>query len=58
MKKERMIRMKLCDYKCVWIWGLRKSFIKKLNEYGRDGWELVQVVSGWYYFKRELKQKT
>lgn len=50
--------MKLCDYKCVWIWGLRKSFIKKLNEYGRDGWELVQVVSGWYYFKRELKQKT
>ncbi|HHW00217.1 MAG TPA: DUF4177 domain-containing protein [Clostridiaceae bacterium] len=44
--------MKLYEYKCVHIWGLTKKTTRILNEYGKEGWELVQVVSGWYYFKR------
>jgi len=47
-----MMGMKLFEYKCVYIWGLPKKTTGRLNEYGREGWELVQVVSGWYYFKR------
>lgn len=47
--------MKQYEYICVWIWGWSKEYTRRLNEYGRDGWELVQVVSGWHYFKREVK---
>lgn len=27
---------------------------EKLNEYGKDGWELAGVDGTWFYFKREL----
>ena len=29
---------------------------KKLNELGFEGWELVDVDSGSYFFKREYKE--
>ena len=47
--------MKKYEYKCVSIWGLGKGTTKKLNEYGKEGWELVEVWGIWYYFKREKK---
>jgi len=48
--------MKKFEYKCVYIASLSKGTTEKLNEYGRDGWELVAVdgSSTWHYFKREL----
>ena len=42
------------EYKCVWIIGGGERTSRVLNEYGRDGWELVCVVGMWHYFKREL----
>ncbi|HHU49938.1 MAG: hypothetical protein ACOYEH_01155 [Caldicoprobacterales bacterium] len=49
--------MKLFEYNCVRIWDWSEATTRRLNEYGREGWELVAVYSGWYYFKRELKNK-
>jgi len=48
--------MKKYEYKCVFIAGLGKSTTLRLNEYGRDGWELVCVVWCWHYLKREILQ--
>ena len=45
--------MKHYEYKCVAIPGLGERTTRILNEYGRDGWELVCVVWVWHYFKRE-----
>lgn len=46
--------MKRFEYKCVYIFGLGERTTRVLNEYGRDGWELVVVFGAWHYFKREL----
>jgi len=46
--------LKKFEYKCVYIGGLGEKTTEKLNEYGRDGWELVCVSGVWHYFKREL----
>lgn len=46
--------MKRFEYKCVWIFGLGEKTSRVLNEYGRDGWELVCVVGAWHYLKRQL----
>jgi len=46
--------MKKYEYKCVFIGGWGESTTRRLNEYGRDGWELVCVYWAWHYFKREL----
>ena len=44
--------MKQFEYKVVTrLIGIEK----KLNELGYEGWELVAVESGTYYFKREYK---
>jgi hypothetical protein len=48
--KERY--MKQYEYKVVTrLVGIEK----KLNELGFEGWELVAVECGTYYFKREYK---
>jgi hypothetical protein len=31
-----------------------KEIAKKLNELGKEGWELVGVDGTWFYFKREI----
>jgi nucleotidyltransferase/DNA polymerase involved in DNA repair len=46
--------MQKWEYKCVAIWGLGGSTTEKLNKYGRDGWELIQVWAVWHYFKRPV----
>jgi len=46
--------LKKFEYKCVLILSLGESTTRRLNEYGREGWELVEVVWGWHYFKREV----
>ena len=44
--------MKQFEYKVVTrLIGIEK----KLNELGYEGWELVAVECGTYYFKREYK---
>ena len=35
--------MNKCEYKCVFIAGLEEKRTRILNEYGREGWELVSV---------------
>jgi hypothetical protein len=42
------------EYKCVFILALGEGTARILNEYGRDGWELVAVWCCWHYFQRPL----
>lgn len=42
------------EYRCVLILGAGRRTTRILNEYGREGWELVSVVWAWHYFKRPL----
>ncbi len=44
------------EYKCVLIFGFGEATTRRLNEYGREGWELVEVVWCWHYFKRDLQK--
>jgi hypothetical protein len=46
--------MKRFEYKCVAIFGTGSRTTRILNEYGKDGWELVETQAFWHYFKREL----
>ena len=46
--------MKRFEYKCICIFGGGEKTSRVLNEYGRDGWELVAVWYMWHYLKREL----
>ena len=48
--------MKKYEYKCVLIFGMGAGTTARLNEYGREGWELVEVTWSWHYFKREIKE--
>ena len=43
------------EYKCVAIFGLGGTTTRKLNEYAREGWELVDVTWVWHYFKRPVE---
>lgn len=42
------------EYRCVCILGAGERTTRILNEYGRDGWELVATCLFWHYFKRPL----
>ncbi len=44
------------EYKCIAIFGLGETTSRILNEYGRDGWELVDVVLFWHYLKRRVPE--
>ena len=46
--------MKKYEYKCVSIWGLGERTTRVLNEYGREGWELIFVWGIWHYLKKDL----
>ncbi len=48
------MNMKNYEYNCVFTCGLSESTSRRLNEYGRDGWELVAVNWCWHYFKRVI----
>ncbi len=48
--------LKQYEYKCVFIWGLGEATTRRLNEYGLEGWELVEVVWCWHYFKRDIQK--
>jgi hypothetical protein len=42
------------EYKCVWIFGGGETTARVLNDYGKDGWELVATCIFWHYLKRQL----
>ena len=46
--------MKKLEYKCVFIFGGSEKTARVLNEYGREGWELVCVSGSYHYLKREI----
>lgn len=46
--------MKRYEYECIWIWGGAEKTKTILNKYGIIGWELIFVLSGWHYMKREI----
>jgi len=48
------MNMNRFEYKCVWIFGAGERTTRILNEYGKDGWELVVTYFCWHYFKRPL----
>jgi len=47
--------VKKYEYKCVLILGAGGRTTRILNEYGREGWELVEVFWAWHYFKRPME---
>ncbi|WP_094228153.1 DUF4177 domain-containing protein [Methanolobus psychrotolerans] len=47
--------MQKYEYKCVSIFGMGGRTTRVLNEYGQQGWELVDVVWNWHYFKRPIE---
>lgn len=47
--------MKKYEYKCVAIMGNGERTTRILNEYGKQGWELVSVMLFWHYFKKEIQ---
>ena len=46
--------MKQYEYKCVAIWGFAERTTRVLNEYGREGWKLVETWGIWHYFSRRV----
>ena len=46
--------MERFEYKCVLILGGGERTTRILNEYGREGWELVAAWWAWHWFKRTL----
>ncbi|MCA9409618.1 MAG: DUF4177 domain-containing protein [Candidatus Omnitrophica bacterium] len=44
------------EYKCVSIIGAGERTARILNEYGRDGWELVATCLFWHYLKRIIPE--
>ncbi len=46
--------MQKYEYKCVAIFGFGRRTTMILNEYAREGWELVFVFWAWHYFKRPI----
>lgn len=42
------------EYKCVMVLGAGEKTTETLNEYGKNGWELVCVCNAWHYFKRPI----
>lgn len=48
--------MQLYEYKCVSIVGMGERTTIILNEYGQEGWDLVDVVWIWHYFKRPINK--
>ncbi|MCP4650540.1 MAG: DUF4177 domain-containing protein [PVC group bacterium] len=43
------------EYKCISIWGGGAKTSRILNEYGKEGWELVSTWSVWHYLKRPIE---
>jgi hypothetical protein len=48
-------KMTKFEYKCVFIWGGSEKTTRILNDYGKDGWELVCTYWCWHYFKRPIE---
>ena len=48
--------MERFEYKCVAILGGGERTTRILNEYGREGWELVATCLFWHYFRRKLRE--
>jgi hypothetical protein len=51
---DRRNIMQKWEYKCVCIIGAGERTTKILNDYGREGWELVCTCWVWHYFKKAM----
>jgi hypothetical protein len=45
--------MQRFEYKCLSIGGGAEKTTRILDQWGKEGWELVSVNWVWFYFKRE-----
>jgi hypothetical protein len=43
------------EYKCVFIFAGGGGTSRVLNEYGKEGWDLVCVWWAWHYLKRPIQ---
>jgi hypothetical protein len=46
--------MERFEYKCVLILGGGQKTTRVLNEFGREGWELVSAWWAWHWLKRKV----
>ena len=55
LNSNTVVLAKGMDAVCVFVNDVvDKYVIEKLNEYGKEGWELISTWWAWHYFKREI----
>jgi hypothetical protein len=49
--------MQKYEYKCISILGGAEKTTRILNEYAKEGWELINTWYIWFYFKKTITKE-